>query len=207
VLTTGTRAAGGTHADVRWAPDELPSRRTLLKAYPEWEGSGATRAAGAVRRVAAAELSYDDFFRHHLCANEPVHVDGVATHWRASREWTRASIATTSYPAPPAPEPREPDVDFLATHFDSPVQVCYVASPPVSGLGVWGSQWIEGPWACGVRGRHVQVADCARDEGAERRTMRLVQYAEYWRTRAGARCPTLQPLCTPPRVRWHPPCD
>ena len=123
MLTAGT-GAGGAHADVRWASDELPSRRTLLEAYPEWEGSGATRVAGVVRRVAATELSYDDFFRHHLCANEPVHVDGVATHWRASREWTRAGgLATTSYPAPPTLEPREPDVDFLATHFDSPVQV------------------------------------------------------------------------------------
>lgn len=181
---------------MRWASDELPSRRTLLEAYPEWEGSGATRVAGAVRRVAAAELSYDDFFKHHLCANEPVHVDGVATHWRASREWTRAGIAMTSYPAPPTSEPREPDVDFLATHFDSPVQVC-VASPSVR-LG-FGAQWTEAPCAGGVRRGHVQVADCARDEGAERRMMRLVQYAEYWRTRAGARCHTLQPRTASPR--------
>jgi hypothetical protein len=89
-----------------------------LEAFPEWAaaegeggegGAGATRRRGAVRRVAAAALTYDDFFAHHLCANEPVHVDGVAEHWRASAEWTRAG--------------GEPDVEFLAKHFDALVQV------------------------------------------------------------------------------------
>jgi hypothetical protein len=46
--------------------------------------------------------------------------------------------------------------------------------------------------AGGVRLHHgdsqprVQVADCAREEGAERCTMRMTEYAEYWRAHTGA---------------------